>query len=171
MMAAKLFHDRIDKLILIEPNPFSLLRALGHDANYNEVMALYDCIKLNRANGDWEIAGAVFANYWNGAGTWEAMGTDRKAKFSKALEPNFHEWNAVINEQTSINEWATFLPSDTTVLKCTKTVQSINDVVKLMRSATKNWRFIDYDEGGHMAPLTKPDLINPIIANALQSLE
>ena len=128
MMAAKLFHDRIDKLILIEPNPFSLLRALGHDANYNEVMALYDCIKLNRANGDWEIAGAVFANYWNGAGTWEAMGTDRKAKFPKALEPNFHEWDAVINEQTSINEWATFLPLDTMVLKCTKTVQSINSI-------------------------------------------
>jgi pimeloyl-ACP methyl ester carboxylesterase len=40
MMAAKLFHDHIDKLILIEPNPFYLLRDLGHDTNYNEVMAL-----------------------------------------------------------------------------------------------------------------------------------
>ena len=40
-----------------------------------------------------------------------------------------------------------------------------------MRSATKNWQFIDYDEGGYMAPLTKPGMINPIIANALQSLE
>jgi hypothetical protein len=91
MMAAKLFRDHIDKLILIEPNPFYLLRDLDHDTNYNEVMALYDCIKLNGANGDWEIAGAVFAVYCNGAGTWEAMDKDRKSKFSKALEPNFHE--------------------------------------------------------------------------------
>jgi hypothetical protein len=99
------------------------------------------------------------------------MDTDRKSKFSKSLEPNFHEWDAVANEQTSINEWATFLPPDTTASKCTKTVQSINGIIVLMRSATKNWRVIDYDEGGHMAPLAKPDIINPVIANALQDLE
>jgi pimeloyl-ACP methyl ester carboxylesterase len=62
MMAAKLFQHHIDKLILIEPNPFYLIRDLGHDSTYNEVMALYDCIKPNGANGDWGTAGAVFAD-------------------------------------------------------------------------------------------------------------
>jgi hypothetical protein len=96
------------------------------------------------------------------------MDMGRKFQFPKALEPNFYEWDAVVNEQTSINEWATFLPQDTTALKCTKTVQTINGIVKLMRSTIKSWEFIDYDEGSHIAPLTKPNIINPMISNALK---
>ncbi len=32
-----------------------------------------------------------------------------------------------------------------------------------------NWTFREYNEGDHMAPLAKPDLTNPIIAEELRT--
>lgn len=168
MMAAKLFKDCVDKLILIEPNPFYLLKDITNAASYNEVLALHDCIKTNGASGNWELAAKVFADYWNGVGTWAAMDQIRRTKFTKVLKPNVHEWDAVLNEKTPLKDWATFLPIDTTVLRCTETVQSINDIVNLMSSEIKEWKCINYSEGGHMAPLSRPAIINPIISAALQ---
>ena len=50
------------------------------------------------------------------------MTDDRKAKFARALVPNFHEWDAVMNEIVSFAEWQRDLPSDTTVVSAKDTV-------------------------------------------------
>ena len=168
MMGAKIFQHHLDKLILIEPNPNYLLRDMGRSAEFNEILELRNCIKINGANKSWEVAAEVFANYFNGSGAWNAMNIYRREKFMNALKPNFHEWDAVINEQTSIKEWKSCLPKNTTVLSCVKTISSISGIIKILRANMKSWDFIEYSEGGHMAPLTNPDIINPIIIKALR---
>ena len=95
------------------------------------------------------------------------MDTDRRIKFIKALKPNYHEWDSVMNEQTSIEDWHSYLPKNTTVLSCKKTINSISGIIQILRSNMKTWNFIEYKQGGHMAPLTTPEIINPIIAKAL----
>ena len=167
MMAAKIFRHQLNKLVLIEPNPNYLLRVMGRIDEFNEIVALRDCIKINGADDKWEIAAKVFADYFNGKGAWKAMGADRRIKFIKALKPNYYEWDPVMNEQTSIEDWYSYLPKNTTVLSCKKTINSISSIIQLLRSNMKTWNFIEYKEGGHMAPLTTPDIINPIIAKAL----
>jgi len=168
MMAAKLFRHQIDKLILIEPNPNYLLRDLGRSNDFGEILAMRDCIKVNGAAQKWEVAAEVFADYFNGIGAWDTMDVDRRQKFVNALKPNYHEWDPVMNENTSMAEWKNFLPQDTTVLSCTKTINSISGIIKLLRSNMATWNFIEYQEGGHMAPLTMPNKINPLIAKALR---
>ena len=88
-------------------------------------------------------------------------------QFINALKPNYHEWDPVINEQTSIDDWKNYLPENTTVLSCKKTINSISGIIQILRSNMKKWNFIEYEKGGHMAPLTMPDIINPMIARAL----
>jgi len=169
MMAAKLFRHQIDKLILLEPNLNYLLRDLGSSDDFNEILAMRDNIKINGAIGKWEIAAKVFADYFNGSGTWDAMDMDRQKKFIFALKPNYHEWDPVMNEKTSMKEWKSCLPAKTTVLSCTKTIRSISAIIRLLRSSMTSWDFIEYQEGGHMAPLTMPNVINPLIAKALRN--
>ena len=109
----------------------------------------------------------MFANYWTGAGSWDAMPDDRKAKFARALKPNFHEWDAVMNEEKPFSEWRSDLPSKTTVVSANDTVRSILEIVDLMEENAPEWRYIRIERGGHMAALTEPHLINPIVVDAL----
>lgn len=167
MKAAAMFKTNVRRLVLIEPNPFYLLEKCGRTEAYQEAVTLRDAIKSNGKSGTWEAAAEVFANYWTGAGSWDAMPADRKSKFARALIPNFLEWYAVMNEETSFADWERDLPKDTTVVSAQDTVRSIAEIVALMKKNVSEWRFAKIDRGGHMAAMTKPDLINPIVVKAL----
>lgn len=167
MKAAACSGDRVDRLVLIEPNPFYLLSQHGRDDAFAEALTLKTCIKESGGRGDWAAAAAVFADYWNGAGSWDAMPEDRRAKFALALRPNFHEWDAVMDETTPISEWRERLPRETTVIRAADTVRSIAEIVDLMEASCLDWRFETLGEGGHMAALTRPETMNPLIRSAL----
>lgn len=167
MMAAAMFKKNVHRLVLIEPNPFYLLEKFGRSEAYKEAVILRDTIKANGKSGTWAAAAEVFANYWTGAGSWDAMPDDRKTKFANALIPNFHEWDAVMNEVMSLEEWQRDLPSDTTVVTAKDTVRSICEIVELMKDHIPGWRFEQIEHGGHMAAMTKPEEINPIVLSAL----
>ena len=167
MKAAALFKDQMNRLVLIEPNPFYLLSKYGRMEAYEEAVSLRDLIKTNGRAGTWEIAAERFADYWTGAGSWNAMPEDRKTKFSHALKPNFHEWDAVMNEQTSLSEWERDLPKGTTVLSSADTVKSIAEIVALMKENVPGWNFERIKKGGHMAIMSKPEQLNPMVIDAL----
>ena len=98
---------------------------------------------------------------------WAAMPDDRRATFTEALKPNFHEWDAVMDETTTLDRWAAALPSETLVVSDPGTVRPIREIVALMRDGCAAWRFEEISEGGHMAPLTRPDIVNPVVAGFL----
>jgi pimeloyl-ACP methyl ester carboxylesterase len=167
MRAAALFAGHVRKLVLVEPNPFYLLRSAGRSEAFREAGRLRDCVRENGRRGDWAAAAAVFADYWMGTGSWAAMPAERRAKFAESLQPNFHEWDAVMNETTPLTEWRAGLPSGTTVISAADTVRSIREIVELMQQGCPEWNFVDLPQGGHMAVLTRPDAVNPVIADAL----
>lgn len=167
MKAASLYAAQIRRLVLIEPNPFYLLKLHGRASGYQEALHLQSTILRCGASDNWREAAEVFANYWTGHGSWAAMPQDRQDKFAQALKPNFHEWNAVMTEETSLEHWVDHLPRDTSVILSKDTVQSIHDITALLQEAAPHWNFETVEQGGHMAALSKPDLVNPIIRRAL----
>ena len=170
MMAARQYPEKIKKLILIEPNPFYLLKHHSDPESYQEALNLRDIIKTNFTNKTWVQAAEQFADYWNGSGTWKQMDELRRKKFAEALKPNFHEWACVINETTRLEEWRDILPLNTHVLFSEKTVNSIRKIITIFEETMPNWSFHSYIDGAHMAPLTHPSVINPIIYNILEEL-
>lgn len=167
MRAAVNIGKRVSRLVLLEPNPFHLLLDHGRTEAYAEVAALRDIVKTHGARGERAIAAERFANYWGGAGTWDTTGPDRRSVFAEALKPNFHEWDAIMNEITSLQSWSKQLPLKTLVVHDANTVRPIRVIVELMRTMT-SWQMKTIPRGGHMAPLTHPDLVNPIVAEFLQ---
>lgn len=168
MKAAQLYKDRVRRLVLIEPNPFYLLREQGYLDAYDEAVNLRDTIKECGGADRWEVAAEKFANYWAGPGSWNEMPDDRKTKFAQALKPNFFEWDAVMHEDTPLIEWSQVLPRDTTVISSADTVRSIKKIVELMEGHFPEWTFDTVAQGGHMAIMSKPDEVNPIVARALR---
>lgn len=167
LKAAAELGERVSKLVLLEPNPFYLLEHAGRSAAYAEACGLRDHVKCFGALGDWERVARRFADYWLGDGAWEAMPEKRRHAFAQSLPPNFHEWDAVMNERTPIQTWAQ-VPADTLVLSDPATRLPVREIVALFRRACPHWTFVDM-QGGHMAPLTRPEPVNAAVAAFLQS--
>lgn len=162
MKAAARLGSRVTKLILVETNPFFLLRQQGRTEAFAEAAALRDCIKTCAAAGEWETAAEQFANYWGG-GDWATMSPERRAAFTQALRPNVFEWDAVMDEAVPLADWVRALPRDTLLISDPRTALPIREIEPLLRKARPDWRVAHLPEGGHMAPLTAPQIVNPII--------
>ena len=163
MKTAAQLPDRVDRLILLDPNPFPLLKERGRTAAFNEILALRNYVKECGDNGDWASAGKRFADYWGSPGTWETMSEKRRANFISSIPPNYFEWDAVMNEETTLAKWYACLPRRTLVVTAQNTPRPTRELYELMQQTCEDWYFEDVPCGGHMAPVTHPGLVNPII--------
>ena len=167
-LAARL-SGRVASLVLLETNPFYLLKQSGRAEAFAEAMELRDCVKKFGAVGDWVTAAEQFADYWGGAGSWQDMPEERRRVLAEALKPNYFEWDAVINETTPAEEWARLLPLATLVVSDPNTVLPIREITAILRLACPMWTYKEIAGGGHMAPITRPDVINPLVGSFLRS--
>lgn len=162
LWAALALDTRCAGLVLLEPNPFHLLDG---DA-WLEIQALRADVESRMAVGDWTGASQLFADYWLGDGAWSAMPERRQAAFAEALAPNVYEWQAVMNEQAGIEHYAA-VAAPTLVVSDPATRRPIREIVQLLEAGCPAWSFHELAEGGHMAPLTRPELVNPIVREFL----
>ena len=167
-LAARL-SGRVARLVLLETNPFYLLKQSGRADAFAEAMELRDCVKKFGAVGDWVAAAEQFADYWGGAGSWQDMPEERRRAFAEALKPNYFEWDAVMDETTPVEEWARLLPLGTLVVSDPNTVFPIREITAILRLACPMWTYKEIAGGGHMAPITRPDVINPLVGSFLRS--
>jgi pimeloyl-ACP methyl ester carboxylesterase len=168
LKAATLLGSRVDSMVLIEPNPVYLLAQGGRDEEFAELRALRDHVKRFGALGDWEAVAERFADYWVGDGTWSAMPDARRAAFADLLPPNLHEWDAAMGEETTADDLAA-LACRTLVMSDPATRRPIRAIAEILAQSCPDWTFSDIPAGGHMAPVTRPDLVNPMILEFLDA--
>lgn len=166
MKAASLLDDRVGRLVLLEPNPISLLAQQGRVAEYLELCALRDHAKYFGTLGDWRRVAEHFAAYWLGEDAWPRMSQERRAAFATALVPNFHEWDAVMGEPTPVSVWAG-LKSETLLVSARDTRRPLRALCEIFAEHCPHWRFEELAVGGHMAPFTRPRSIIAIVERFL----
>lgn len=169
LKAATLLGSRVASLCLLEANPFFLLQQAGAAAAFLEARGLRDHVKCFGALGHWESVAERFADYWLGDGAWSAMPDKRRAAFMSALPPNFHEWDAVMDECASIEDFQR-LEAPTLVVSDATTRRPIREIVEILKAACPHWSFHTLQQGGHMAPLTHPELVNPVVRRFLDAV-
>jgi pimeloyl-ACP methyl ester carboxylesterase len=166
-LAARL-SGRVTKLVLLETNPFYLLEQAGCADAFAQALELRNCIKKFGALGEWATAAEQFADYWGGAASWQNMPAERRNTFVEALKPNYFEWDAVMGETTPVEQWARLLPRSTLLVSDPNTVLPIREITAILRRSCPIWTYKEIVGGGHMAPLTRPDLINPLVRSFLR---
>ena len=169
MKVAARLSGRVAKLVLLEPIPFHLLAQAGRRDAHAEAINLRNIVKKYGAVGEWATAAEKFADYWTGAGTWQEMPPDRRLAFSEALKPNFFEWDAVMDDTTPVEEWAALLPRATLLAFDPAGVSPTREIAAILRRSCPDWTFATVRGTGHMAPITRPDLINPLVCSFLES--
>ena len=170
MKVAARLSGRVAKLVLLEPIPFHLLAQAGRRDAHAEAINLRNIVKKYGAVGEWATAAEKFADYWTGAGTWQEMPPDRRLAFSEALKPNFFEWDAVMDDTTPVEEWAALLPRATLLAFDPAGVSPTREIAAILRRSCPDWTFAMVSGAGHMAPITRPDVINPLVCSFLESI-
>jgi pimeloyl-ACP methyl ester carboxylesterase len=96
------------------------------------------------------------------------MPAERRSAFAEALKPNYFEWDAVMDETTPVEEWARLLPRSTLLVSDPNTLLPIREITAILRRSCPMWTHREIADGGHLAPLTRPDLINPLVMSFLR---
>lgn len=166
MKAALELDQRVASLVLLEPNPFYLLQQHGRTDGWREAASLRDDVKQHGGDGNWAAVGKRFADYWNHPGAWEAMSPERRNVFLELLPNNFHEWDGVMEDGTPVGNYLS-LAERTLLVTARDTKRPIREIGEILTENLRGLRNMKVPEGGHMAPLFRPDLVNPIVVEFL----
>ena len=167
LVAALMNPDRVRAMALYEPTLFSLLDAEAPPPNEadgirNAVAAAG--VALDDGNND--AAAQRFIDYWMGTGAWEKTPNQRKPPIAASVA-NVRRWaHALFTEPTPL---AAFRELNVPVLCMVgkRSTPSAHGVTRLLVSALPRVELLEFDDLGHMGPMTHPDVVNEAIAQFL----
>jgi pimeloyl-ACP methyl ester carboxylesterase len=154
---------RLLSLVLYEPVLFSLLLAdAPHSPAAREILAIReDTIRL-AGEGRLDACAERFLDYWIGEGTWTATPEARRSGIAAAMRAVMPQWHAAFSEPTPLAAFAA-LDAPTLLLTGSRSRASAQAVARLLGAALPRVRVETVSDAGHMAPLTHPDSVNPLI--------
>jgi pimeloyl-ACP methyl ester carboxylesterase len=168
LIAALANPRRVRALALYEPTLFSLLDALQLAPTEAEGIrkTVVDAgIALDAGNRD--AAAESFIDYWMGSGSWIQMPAARKASIIASIA-NVRRWAyALFTEPTPLRA---FRELDIPVLYMVgkKSTASARGVARLLTRTLPRIELTEFDDLGHMGPVTHPDQVNAVIKQFLE---
>jgi pimeloyl-ACP methyl ester carboxylesterase len=164
--AAAMLSGRVRVLVAFEPILFSHLKAHGPVSAYDEIAGVASrYIELART-GDWNAVGEWFVDYWAAPGAWAAMPDERKQNMFAMLPAVVHEWGMATTGARPLEGWSA-ITAPVHLIHAADTRSPTREIVKLLAKSYPNWHMHEVPSGGHMAPIARPDLVNPLIAAAI----
>jgi pimeloyl-ACP methyl ester carboxylesterase len=161
--------ERLRGAIVYEPILFSLLQAHGPSALFAEIGGFAAGYGGFARAGDWDAAGRLFVDYWSGTGTWDAAPRERRESLRAMLPNTAHEWDAAMTPSRDLAGWGD-IAAPIRILRAADTRRPMHAITSLLASAHPRWTLHELPEGGHMAPLSRPDLFNPLATKLLDRL-
>ena len=170
MKAALHLADRVAALVLIEPNPFYLLAQHRRAEAFVEISRLHALTKARGGSGGWDHAGAAFADYWGGAGSWDAMPAERRQAFLASFRNTFYEWDGVMTDGTPVAAYRS-LAARTLLMVAEGTKRPIREIGEILVENLPGLHVAPIGKGGHMAPLSNPAEVNPRVLAFLDRMQ
>ena len=154
---------KLKSLVLYEPVLFSvLLSDAPHSEAAREIMGVRD----DSAHLGPEAVAERFIDYWMGAGTWAAMPGSRRVALAQAVGSMKPEWHSAFNEPTPLEAWRA-LDVPTLLLTGRASTAAARGVARLLAGVLPRVRVEELEGAGHMAPVTHPGRVNPLIERFL----
>ena len=163
LIAALSDPGRIRALALYEPTLFALLDT--QTPAPNEAEGIRDAVADASAAldaGNRDAAAERFIDYWMGPGSWKQTPQDRRLPIAASVT-NVRRWAyALFTEPTALEE---FRCLDVPVLFMVgkRSTQSAHGVARLLTSALPRVELAEFENLGHMGPVTHPALVNEAI--------
>jgi pimeloyl-ACP methyl ester carboxylesterase len=168
LKAALAERARLISLVLYEPVLFSVLVAHAPQSPAaREIVDVRDDTIRLVDEGNLHASAQRFIDYWMGHGTWSATPEARRSALAAAMRSVKPQWHAAFDEPAPLNAFAA-LDVPTLFLTGTESKPSARAVARLLMTALPRVRVEEIQGVGHMAPLTHPERINPVIEQFLE---
>ncbi len=159
--------SRIERIAIFEPTLFSLL--LAQDARHEGARGIVDAATAASARialGDEDGAAAAFIDYWMGPGAWRATPVARKPAIAASMRSVGRWLHATTTEPTPLDAFAS-LAMPIEYLVGERSPRSSRDVATLLAPVLPRATLRECAGVGHMAPVTHPGIVNPLIERFL----
>lgn len=167
LKAALRFGARLRSLVLYEPVLFSLLlRAAPDSAAAREIVSVRDDALDLMEKGDLEGAARRFVDYWMGEGAWAATPEGRRPVIAASMRAVTPEWHSAFHEPTPLDALRA-IEAPTLLLTGTASTAAARAVARLVASVLPQAAVQELAGAGHMAPVTAPQRVNPLIERFL----
>ncbi|WP_354683007.1 alpha/beta hydrolase [Cupriavidus necator] len=168
LIAALAHPGRVRALALYEPTLFALVDA--QTPAPNDADGIRDTVAGAGAAldaGNQDAAAERFIDYWMGSGAWKQTPEARKPPIAASVT-NVRRWaHALFTEPTPLQA---FRSLDVPVLYMVgkRSPPSAHGVARLLATALPRVELVEFENLGHMGPLTHPDTVNQVIAEFLE---
>jgi pimeloyl-ACP methyl ester carboxylesterase len=168
LIAALANPGRVRAMALYEPTLFALLDAEAPPPNEADGIrnAVADAsVALDAGNQD--AAVERFIDYWMGTGSWKQIAAERKPPIAASVA-NVRRWaHALFTEPTPLTAFRSF---DVPVLYMVgqRSTPSARGVARLLTTALPRVELLEFDDLGHMGPITHPRPVNEAIMRFLE---
>ncbi len=163
---AKQYPDRVRSLTVYEPANFALLFQEGeHTDAAKEILAVAGKF-VGGASGAlarWRLA-RRFITYWSGVKAWRAYRYSQRRWLASVAPKVAAEFKAIRDAVDTLSDLSD-LRMPVRILCGTRTRQSARRVCELMAKQIKDSRYLQLVNLDHMAPLTKPNSVNPLLVD------
>ena len=103
-----------------------------------------------------------------GDGTWAATPEARRAALAAAMPSVKPQWHAAFCEPSPLRSFAA-IDVPTLFLTGSRSKASARAVARLLTGVLPNVRTEEIQGVGHMAPVTHPELVNPLVERFLEA--
>lgn len=161
---ARRMPQRVLSLTLFEPVAFHLLPA-RHPA-HAEIVGVVRRILACGADTD---ATRIFIDYWNRGGAFDTAPPSAQDKMVAQIAKVKLDFQALLGEPATLDDLA-MLTMPALVMAGERSPASTRLLVEQLAAALPNATALQ-TRGGHMGPITHPDVVNPAIAGFLAGAE
>jgi pimeloyl-ACP methyl ester carboxylesterase len=170
LKAALRHRRRVQSLTLFEPTLFALLvSSVPESAATREILNHTKRTSGFADLGDHEAAAEEFVDYWFESGAWAATREEVRADILGRMGLLRQRWDALLRDPVVLSDVASI---DIPILYLTAQKSNVptRALGQLLIGALPRVRTIDLEGVGHMAPLSHPDRVNPLIEAFLQEV-
>ncbi|AGW90816.1 hypothetical protein N234_12310 [Ralstonia pickettii DTP0602] len=168
LIAALANPERVRALALYEPTLFALLDA--EMPAPNEADGIRNTVAGAGAAldaGNQDAAAERFIDYWMGTGAWKQTPEQRRLPIAASVK-NVRRWaHALFTEPTRLQAFRSF---DVPVLYLVgkRSTPSAHGVARLLTAALPRVELVEFENLGHMGPVTHPGTVNQVIGEFLE---
>ena len=166
-LAAQAPAGRVRSLSLFEPIAFQLLPP--GDPGLSLVEQTWHEIEVWLNAGDAHGSAARFVDYWSGAGVFAGLRQIRQSVLAALVPKILLEFRAVAQQSPGIAAYRR-IAVPTLLMAGRWSPEPAQRLISMLADILPHSRRVDV-EAGHMAPITHPALVNPVLENFIRSVD
>jgi pimeloyl-ACP methyl ester carboxylesterase len=170
LIAALVHRPRVRAMALYEPTLFSVVEQ--ESPSPNDVDGIRNAVvesvgALERGEGT--QAARTFIDFWMGRGSFDGMPERVQAATAESVR-NIQGWkDALFGEPTPLGAFAA-LDFPVLLMTGTRSPLSSRAVVRRLAGVLPKAEVVELEGLGHMAPVTHPDTVNPLICRFMERI-